>query len=346
MDDAAKRPTGALDRLRVKSHQLRRCMAREAALSPCKGKAIKAHGISKSSTLRPIAEHGTVLSHEEDFPDPRRGRPTYALKSHGIGRASTFWGFCHHHDSELFSCIENEAFEGRTDQCFALAYRSASFELYVRDAGERFCRDAPDAVRRLDPLLLGAARTHFERERRKFHYARVASRSFFEAFSERLAAGESGGVTHLIVVYDGLLPFAFTGSFAPIWDLTDRPLQAMSAGPNTASYLAVNTITAHGRSHVVFSALEENAEPLAPLLGQIREMSLDRVGGAVAELALEGVGTVLFSPRWIKGLSDDQRWRLERLLIHGATYAPGPTPWANLAAFPSMPMAIERRLVA
>lgn len=341
--DTAKRLTGALDKLRSKSHRVPRCMAREAAPSPCKSKVIEAHSISKSSTLKPIAEHGTVLSYEEDFPDPRKDLPTYAFQRHGISRASTFRGFCKHHDSELFSCIENEAFEGRADQCSALAYRSASIGLYVRDAGERFCRDAPDVVRRFDPSLLEAARLHYGLEGHRFSHARAASQSVFEALSECLAVGESEGMSHLIIAYDGLLPFAFTGSFAPIWDLINRPLQAMNAGSGFASCLTVNTITAHGRSYVILSSFEQITGPLAPLIEQIHRLRMDRVGGAVAELVLEGVGTVFFSPRWIEELSDDQCGRLERLLVHGATYALGPTPWANLSAFPGVPQAVSVR---
>ncbi len=70
----------------------------------CSRKAINSHLISKSSLMK-IADKGHVTTYAFDLfnilnnPDP-------TFKEIGIGKASTFKGFCSHHDASLFELID------------------------------------------------------------------------------------------------------------------------------------------------------------------------------------------------------------------------------------------------
>ena len=75
-----------------------------------------------------------------------------SVKKIGIGDASVFHGFCSKHDRELFSCIENEAFTGRPDQCLTVAYRTMSRELYGKDAGAHLRETLRGADKGLTPF--------------------------------------------------------------------------------------------------------------------------------------------------------------------------------------------------
>ena len=49
----------------------------------------------------------------------------------GISSASTFFGFCNHHDTVIFSEIENKDYIGNHEQNFLYAYRACALE-YVK----------------------------------------------------------------------------------------------------------------------------------------------------------------------------------------------------------------------
>lgn len=335
-----------LDKVRRKEYARKICMARHGTNETCRGKIVNAHAISKKSTLRPISRAGKVISYELTYDANGSNQPGFELVEYGISRASQFPGFCTYHDTSLFSCIENHAFEARIDQCFALAFRSASFELYGQLAQDRVFRRAPAATKHLGPSVVETAREWSEQEVLVHARAREGACSLHGDLSRLLQSGTVSGMRHLVLAYDDVLPYAFTGAFAPIWDFKGQMLQTMADGPNRAAYLVVNTITGGGRSHVVLSMMPEPDASAAPLFHQLLSMPVQQAGHAAAELALEGTGRSFFRPDWILSLSDQLRSQLDRLLTHGATDASGPTPWAGLASFPNIPSATAINAIA
>lgn len=118
-----------------KAFSQKKCCARDVGLGNCDGGVIKAHTVSRGPNLAKIAKDGHVLQYDVSIPERNKNGGKLSVKRIGIKSASVFYGFCEKHDRELFSCIENEVFTGRPDQCLAVAYRTLSRELYGKDAG-------------------------------------------------------------------------------------------------------------------------------------------------------------------------------------------------------------------
>lgn len=104
------------------------CMAKS---TDCSGTIIDAHTLSKQAMLRPISRDGHVYSLVANLYQPTANGPS-TLKLTGIGDTSTFAGFCSYHDKELFSCIEDKAFNCTSKQLFILAYRAVAKEAYLK----------------------------------------------------------------------------------------------------------------------------------------------------------------------------------------------------------------------
>nr|WP_272211907.1 hypothetical protein [Marinicella sp. W31]MDC2877797.1 hypothetical protein [Marinicella sp. W31] len=81
---------------------------------------IKAHTVSRGPNLAKIAKRGHVLHYTASIPEMKKNGGRLAVEKIGIKDASVFHGFCRKHDQELFSCVENEPFAGRPDQCLAV----------------------------------------------------------------------------------------------------------------------------------------------------------------------------------------------------------------------------------
>lgn len=160
--------------------------------------------------------------------------------------------------------------------------------------------------------------------------------SLFGTLRNTLESGSSIDAYHLIVTFDGILPFAFTGSWAPLWDFDDQEIQRVGTDL-PASHITANTITVGQQGHIVLSALRGSVDVIGSIFAQVEAMNFDQAGYAAAELSLEGTGTVFFSPAWIAEMPHDLLARLSRLLVHGATYANGPSPWIGLDGYPDMP---------
>ena len=107
-----------------KAFTKKKCCARDVGLGACEGGVIKAHTVSRGPNLSKIAKNGHVLQYSASIPDLNKNGGKLSIKKIGVKEASVFYGFCSKHDRDLFSCIENEPFSGRADQCLAVAYRS------------------------------------------------------------------------------------------------------------------------------------------------------------------------------------------------------------------------------
>lgn len=109
------------------------CSVPEVMKTECSKKIIKAHSVSKGSSLKAIAEDGhvyTTFKTNHDFSVSKIVRP----KKVGINQASVFTGFCSNHDKQIFAPIEDDAFNKSAYHCFLVAYRSLCRELFVKES--------------------------------------------------------------------------------------------------------------------------------------------------------------------------------------------------------------------
>lgn len=87
-------------------------------------------------------------------PDPD-GTPSYRLI--GVRQASTFTGFCCHHDTELFRPLETRPFITSKEQLFLLAYRAISKEVYAKRCPMRWFASRTSILKAVMPVRLGGS---------------------------------------------------------------------------------------------------------------------------------------------------------------------------------------------
>lgn len=95
------------------------------------GSIVSAHTLSVEAMLRKIAVDSRVYAAAST---KRIARDTFPIeiKKLGLRDVSVFNGFCQKHDTELFSCLENEPFRFTKKQNFMLAYRATARECYLK----------------------------------------------------------------------------------------------------------------------------------------------------------------------------------------------------------------------
>lgn len=100
----------------------------------CTQKAIRSHSLQRNGWLSAVAEKGHVVGVCRQiaanlYRASPESPPTPRLDRIGLAEASTFWGFCNRHDTELFECIECKPLQkGNIEQVFALHLRAFSYE--------------------------------------------------------------------------------------------------------------------------------------------------------------------------------------------------------------------------
>lgn len=109
------------------------CLHPRASNENC-SKVIAAHTIQRAGALKEIADS---TNHVCTFYPVEFDRFHYPkLHRRGLREASTFYGFCERHDGITFRALEQAAFTRTVEQCFLLAYRAHSHELYQKLASQ------------------------------------------------------------------------------------------------------------------------------------------------------------------------------------------------------------------
>lgn len=99
-----------------------RTRGRKCFSKGCENQAIKSHVLQKNGLLNKITDNNNHLYEVKrlNFPSPH-----FSIRKEGINQAMSFYGFCSHHDSEIFREIENEYFDLNSYRSLALlSYRS------------------------------------------------------------------------------------------------------------------------------------------------------------------------------------------------------------------------------
>lgn len=96
------------------------CLHPQANSSTCRGKIVQAHSIQRNGGLSLIARNGHVYRFFGDYSTFVRTSGKIEAELIGLNTASTFTGFCDHHDDVTFAPLEKRPFQPTLEQIFLL----------------------------------------------------------------------------------------------------------------------------------------------------------------------------------------------------------------------------------
>lgn len=299
-----------------KAFSQKKCCARDVGLGSCDGGVIKAHTVSRGPNLAKIAKDGHVLHYAASIPDMNKNGGKLSVKKIGIKDASVFHGFCGKHDRELFSCIENEVFTGRPDQCLAVAYRTMSRELYGKDAGAHLretLREADKGWKLSEQLvlqkMLDEINTGNEAARREL-------KATHDALTSAVVDARSDILSSVVFEFAAPLPFMFAGAWSPFTDFHGRNLQNGYVD-ELLEQIFVSSFAVDPGSTVCVSWRNTDDAPGSVIAEQLLALPYDQLASAVLQFVMKHVENVFFNPDWFQALNDKQRKWLNQLAADG-----------------------------
>ncbi|QGM30152.1 hypothetical protein GI482_07080 [Bacillus sp. N3536] len=120
-------PVGSAINRRLSDAKIKQCIHPDK--DKCSEKIIKAHSIQNNRILNRLARNGNLYLIKIN---PNSFEFELTFKTVGRGAATTFMGFCGHHDNLLFEPIEEKNYIGNKQQHFLFAYRAFSFEFHKK----------------------------------------------------------------------------------------------------------------------------------------------------------------------------------------------------------------------
>jgi hypothetical protein len=196
----------------------------------CSSTFSASHTISKSGSLKRIAEESHLSKFEGDFQfvDPKAFADTFHIARVSVNRASTFYGFCSFHDGTLFRELDLLKLDDLQLFLWQVFYRSVAFEVYQKRVALAFTNQ----VRLLDK---GAGvreqrAIQFEADVQEYsHQEGLAGIStLLTSLEELRSRSVFSDIIYACYVTDRLLPFAGVGCFQPCRDVNGKFLQRVN----------------------------------------------------------------------------------------------------------------------
>ena len=276
------------------------CTHPEASQTTCSGKPTAAHTIQKEGGLRAIAENGHVMSIKRASLDLIKNEGSLVPGKDGIGRTSTFPGFCNAHDG-MFAAAEGAVVPLDDRTAFLLSYRSVAYERLMKEAALR----ANEANRRdgdLGKPFEDQARiqTALHGEKLQIEASLRDIASIQARFNAVFKDPSLSGFSYLIVEFDRVLPVVSSGALFPEVDMFGDRLQSLDSW-KALDALAVNFTVLNGRSVLVLGWLTGTKAPEA-FAASFARLPDDDKANTSARFAMEWIENTYATPTWWTGL--------------------------------------------
>ncbi|MGI2108993.1 YecA family protein [Shewanella frigidimarina] len=292
------------------------CSVPESQKTDCSKKIIKAHSVSKSSSLKAIAVDGHVYSTfktNHDFSSSKRVRP----KKVGINQASVFTGFCSNHDKQIFAPIEDYAFDTSDVHCFLVAYRSLCRELFVKESVANtfsFARELDKGKALSEQIMIQKMAKYYGSNN---DLTMGDLRYLKQKLDNMFLCKEYGDLHHFVIELESP-PKAMTSAVVGYTVGFDGELlQTISNDPkNIPDYVFINSFSSDGRGYTVLSWLEEHSVSNLKFLKQLQ--STESISNSLSTFTFAMVENIYLSPLWWESLNESQQEKVCEIYAQGA----------------------------
>ena len=294
------------------------CLAPFAWRHNCSKEISKGHSVSRSGSLKKIASDNQVYSlfapTKRQFESilnasSEKGRDVglASIYTKNIKQASTFKGFCSHHDTSIFEPVENNhMFSGSPQQCFLLGYRALAFELLRKKCVPRLLklqRELEVGKSPLEQLML-----------------RQMSDIFFGAVSEGLKDLEHCKSEHdrflenreftkvraYVIEFENPPPVMCCAGVTLLQDFNGVELQDIGDFSRRMDIIGFNSFFGGQRGAVVFSWLPQSDSTCVPFIKSLEAIPNDEVTSALLRFMFEHCENVHVNPAWWDSLEENK----------------------------------------
>lgn len=287
--------------------QLKECMHPLAGKGRCNKKIIYAHSIQRKGPLRLIVDEENHVGRlrYDDSGD-------FELERVGWQKASTFNGFCKKHDKEMFSVIEDNAFEADLEQVFVLSYRSLAHEYYKKKS---ICQGFEYARSNIDRGLNSDGQVAMQSVVAAMEsgyndgvlWLEETLAKFQRIFIDRSFSDLSSVVFHIT----GEACVVFSGCISPSYSTSGNHIQNLTDKDNLVESFLVNSVVTENNFAIVFT-WHKSFLKISKYMDELMAIDKECLPSVLVELLFFHLENVFFSEKWFLELDEYKREALAK----------------------------------
>ncbi len=251
--------------------------------------------------------------------DIEKGKGLLTPLPFGVGKASTFTGFCGHHDDTVFAPIEKTSFLTRQDHIFLFGYRHVCMELFTKESADAM----QPLLRRLDQGLdeelqkgiQGFASLISEWQKTGLSWIKHVKGEFDKV----LLSKDFTSVNYYVVRLSATPDLLCASGFFPTHDFDGNVLQDLMDDTKIPNHLSSSLVATETGGAAVFMWLGANpsAEQLIKSLHKLSDADLSQ---AMVRITFEFFENTYFSPKWWNALDEKSKMAIQIRVSNGADF--------------------------
>jgi len=229
----------------------------------CSTKVIKAHSIQNNRILREISEKGYVVMYGFDFKEFNPLGPGIKMMKKGRKIATTFTGFCSHHDQTIFTEIDNKNYViGNKKQDFLFAFRGLCFEFYKKETAKSVFESAEEKKFIKNKNFVNAFLMGTNKAIKDLKY-------YFELFKKGIESNNYDILETVTITLKSEYLLAVNSLFGLEYDLRGNMINDLSDSNKRLKVVFLNIFPQNGNTFIVLSWLKENINDFSDFKKQI-----------------------------------------------------------------------------
>lgn len=290
-------------------YQHKTCLHPSASKETCSKKIIRAHTISRSSTLSQLLNSNNQVY---TFHPIEIKNDELLLRKKGWKKEATiFRGFCSKHDNEIFEPIEKglSQFNQTSEHCFLIGYRALCHEYYMKlasvnasETANKFINEYGDAV---DKYFLN----HTDKETLEGFEIVKKIKSMYDL---ALLSQDFSDFNFLSISFSGSLSIVSTGMITPGFDLKGNKIQDYY--DEFLEGLPFGMISNGGRHFFVFH-WPKRFKQVTKLIDSVLKIYSSRIPDFLIQYAFANIENVYFSEDWWVRLQPKSKDYINELVL-------------------------------
>ena len=274
----------------------------------CSGKVISSHTLQRSGSLQRISESGHVLSLFTSGNECLQLDGSVEPVRQAVKKASTFPGFCIHHDTTLFSPIESREIIPDPSQAMAFHYRTICFEYWCKQSGG-FSDDQYSVIFR--------GKNHSEQKSAYLDFfareqgVSLACRDLAiekQACERSLLSKIFGDVRSLLFRLSGQPFITVSGCFSPTPDWDGRKIFSLTDRKEHGDRSTINLIPLNdGSSILLLTWSHSTSSRVVEYAKSAFEYNDKTLPLRLVTMCLDHIENIHFRPSWWRNLNELER---------------------------------------
>lgn len=287
-----KKPKYSSNRINHIAHKswetanLKVCLAFDS--TKCDGNIKGAHSIQNNRILNRISEEGHLLRIASEISDDE---PKTIFKKISKNKASTFFGFCDFHDTELFKPIEIKEYKRHSIQDFLFAYRAHAIEYHRKmqslNEAQKHLKENPSEMLKYDSFLIY-----------RYRVTQLDIKDFENDYYIFKQDYLNENYNNLITIYRHLdyeIKFATTSSFAVQEDLYGNKInQIYDLRADKMSSIYLNIYPVEGGTNILISYHLDDSDQYKGFFEQLQKLSNEELTNYLNYLIIQYTENVFF----------------------------------------------------